>query len=81
MGRRTYTVRPVDQLKSLSRHSLDLCDTCVGCELREELAELETKMWQKHRMGGKFLRVRCNSYKTDPEKAKIAPPLGDGSDA
>ena len=81
MGRRTFTVRPVGQLQSLTKHSLDLCETCVGCEIRTELAELEAKMWKKHRMGGQFLRVRCNSYKTDPKRAKIAPPLGDGNDA
>jgi len=81
MGRRTYTVQPLEQLVALTKHSLNLCDTCVGCELRNKVSELETRMWKNHRMGGVFLRARCNSYKTDPKKAKIAPPLGDGSDA
>jgi len=77
MGRRTFSVQPVNQLIGLSKHSLDLCEICEGCPLKDKIRELETQAWQDHRQGIKSLTYRCNSFKPDPKKKRIAPPIGE----
>lgn len=77
MARRSFAAKPVEQLIGLSKHSLNLCDVCKGCPLRDAIAKLEAEAWQDHRQGVKTLTYRCNSFKLDLKKKKIAPPIGE----
>jgi len=77
MGRRSYAVQPVEQLKGMVKHTLNLCDACVGCDLRNKVIALETEAWKKHRQGVQSLTYRCNSFSPDPTKRRISPPIGE----
>ena len=79
MGRKSYVVRPVEQLKSLSAHTLNLCDVCKGCTLMEGMKELEKAAWKQHRQGIKTMTYRCNSFTPDQSRRKVAPPIGEGN--
>jgi len=73
MGRQSYAIKEVEQLKDMVKHSLSLCDVCLGCELRSKLSTEETNAWQKHRQGIQLSVYRCNSFRPNPKKRRIMP--------
>lgn len=75
MGRKSFAAQPVEQLITLSKHQLNLCDVCEGCLLHDQIVKLENDAWKDHRQGVKTLTYRCNSFKPNPKKARVAPPL------
>lgn len=75
MGRKSFAVQEVEQLKEMVRHTLNLCDVCEGCDLMRSIKEIEGKAWQEHRQGIQYIVHRCNSFKRDPRKRKIAPKI------
>ena len=76
MGRKSFAIKEVEQLKEMVKFSINLCDVCQGCKLKDAMIAAETDAWKDHRQGIQQSIYRCNSFKKDPRKRKIAPALG-----
>lgn len=79
MGRRSFAIQEVEQLKQLSRHTLNLCDVCTGCSLQKKIKDMETEAWKAHRQGVQTITYRCNSFTPDSSKRRISPVIGEGN--
>jgi len=73
MGRKSFDIEEIEQLKKMLPHSINLCEVCMGCEWYEEVKKLDSKYWAEKRQGGEWNRQRCNSFRPNPKKRKIMP--------
>ena len=73
MGRQSFVIKEVEQLKDMLKHSFSLCDVCLGCNLQTKVRDAETTAWQDHRQGIQMSVYRCNSFSPNPKKRRIMP--------